>query len=445
MKLNAYYDFNAFWLDRHIADTTSENVIHEKRDITSYINKRDFFNGVWRFTARRYDKLPQQFRYLEKLCTKISEFQHATSGSLGYFGPAKASIKRRCSYAADFRENKREFILSLLQNFKRLRPISDLRISYVSCIEDRRYLNSIGSMLDISAGSCFLLIRFLVKREGAAERASVFHGIHDDVLLTNSKSVAEDIVCEIEDECLEDEKISIQPIRIPVVLSPLVAGYVIHEAVGHCCEGDIIRSGRSYLSEKLGKKIADNRLTVLEDPTIPEAFGSYRYDYEGIPAKRKILVKNGILSSYILDRNEAGNLGLKPTGGLRSWDPMKPPSLRLSNTYAEQGDCSTDEIFKSVKFGVYAEKCDSATCNLETGSMVLHLTKAYIIRKGNKAERLRNIIMSLSMNSALMNIRMIGKESRPLSPRLCKKSGQLMPVTIGGPLMLLGPTRVSSL
>jgi len=126
--------------------------------------------------------------------------------------------------------------------------------------------------------------------------------------------------------------------RMPVVLSSEAGGTMIHEAVGHGLEADLVQEGLSVYSGKLGERIASPLITVVDDATLPKRRGSFPLDDEGTPAQRTVLIQNGVLTSYLYDRLTAMKNGARSTGNGRRESYQHKPLPRMTNTFITPGD-----------------------------------------------------------------------------------------------------------
>jgi TldD protein len=220
--------------------------------------------------------------------------------------------------------------------------------------------------------------------------------------------------------------------RFPVVADPVLTGVFAHEAVGHACEGDIIVAGDSCLKGKLGKCIASPILSLFDDPSIQGAFGSFPFDDEGLPARKKPLIEKGVLEGLILDRESAFRLGLEPNGGARAESYAARPLVRMSNTAIAAGDHSREEIFEGIKLGIYAVGTRGGQVDTAKGSFQFSCREAYLIEKGEIAGPLRSLALSGRILETLKEVDAIGKDLRIEDPGYCGK-GQTVPVGDGGP------------
>ena len=143
--------------------------------------------------------------------------------------------------------------------------------------------------------------------------------------------------------------------EVPVVLGPGVTGILLHEAIGHGMEADFNRKNVSTYSTMIGKKVAENFITIVDDGTNMNLAGSINVDDEGIPGKKTVLVENGILTSYIHDKISAKHYGVEPTGNGRRQDFQNYPVPRMRNTYMMGGEATAEDVIKQAGNGIYVE------------------------------------------------------------------------------------------
>ena len=120
--------------------------------------------------------------------------------------------------------------------------------------------------------------------------------------------------------------------EVPVVMAAGSSGILLHEAIGHAFEADFIRTGDSIFTGKLGQQICHPSISIVDDGTLPGDAGMLRYDDEGIPGQRTVLVHEGKLNSYLYDRISAKHFGVKPTGNGRRESFRCTPIPRPSPT-----------------------------------------------------------------------------------------------------------------
>ena len=215
----------------------------------------------------------------------------------------------------------------------------------------------------------------------------------------------------------------------PVVLGPNVVGVFVHEAFGHLAEADLTLSG-SVLMDKLGKKVASEVVTIYDDGTIEGAFGSFRYDDEGVPAQKTLLVKDGVIVGFMHNRETAQKFNVKSTGNARAEDFRVEPIIRMRNTFLAPRDHSLEELFEGIKFGYYFKSFRGGQANLD-GTFQVGIQEGYEIVKGEVGEPVRNASISGNTLETLHKVDAVGKDFE-LWPGRCGK-GQTAFVCDGGP------------
>lgn len=214
----------------------------------------------------------------------------------------------------------------------------------------------------------------------------------------------------------------------PVILGPNVIGTLVHEAFGHLAEADLTLSG-SIISGKLRKKVASSVVTLYDDGTVNGAFGSFRYDNEGVPAQKTLLVKDGVIVGLMHNRETAHQFDAEPTGNARAEDFRVEPIIRMRNTYIQPRDYSFDELVEGVKFGYYLKSFRGGQANLD-GTFQVGIQEAYEIVEGEVGETMRDVSISGNTLETLLKVDAVGKEFE-LWPGVCGK-GQSAFVSSGG-------------
>jgi TldD protein len=215
----------------------------------------------------------------------------------------------------------------------------------------------------------------------------------------------------------------------PAVLGPNVVGVLVHEAFGHLAEADLTLSG-SVLMNKLGKKVASEIVTIYDDGTIEGAFGSFRYDDEGIPAQKTLLVEDGVVVGLMHNRETAQKFNVQPTGNARAEDFRVEPIIRMRNTFMAPGDYTFEELIEDIKFGYYFKSFRGGQANLD-GTFQVGIQEGYEIVDGEIGKPVRNASISGNTLETLHKVDAVGRDFE-LWPGRCGK-GQTAFVCDGGP------------
>lgn len=221
--------------------------------------------------------------------------------------------------------------------------------------------------------------------------------------------------------------------KFTVVFHPSITGLLTHEALGHNAEADLVLSGKSILEGKLGDQIAAECITIIDDATIPDSWGSYAYDSEGTPGQRRVIVENGILKGFMHGLETAARMGVAPNGSARAQGFSNRPIVRMSNTFIEPGDTPFEELLKDVDEGVYLQAGQWGYVLCERGQYTCSAGEGRMIRNGRLAEHLRDVCISGMTLETLMTADAISNAFEMEMGGMCGKNGQGMHVNGGGP------------
>ena len=219
----------------------------------------------------------------------------------------------------------------------------------------------------------------------------------------------------------------------PVVFHPSVTGLLMHEALGHNAEADAVWAGESILAGRLGDRIAAEKVTVCDDATVPDSYGSYEYDGEGVPGGKRVIIERGVLRTYLHSLETAAKFAVTPNGCARAQGFLHRPIVRMSNTYMASGSDATADVFRGIDRGVYLKDGSWGYVFVDKGQFVCHATQAQMIEHGKPGEPLRDVSVSGMMLETLMDIEAVTDDFEMNKPGMCGKHGQGAPVNCGGP------------
>ncbi len=222
--------------------------------------------------------------------------------------------------------------------------------------------------------------------------------------------------------------------RMTVVLSSEAGGTMVHEAVGHGLEADLSGQGLSVYSGKIGEMVASPLISVVDDPTLPGKRGSYNVDDEGTPARKTVLVRDGVLRAYLSDRLSSLREEIPLTGNGRRQSFRHWPIPRMSNTVIEPGDHDPGEIVRSVNRGLFVRKMGGGQVNTVTGDFVFEVSEGNMIREGEIAEPVRGATLAGNGPQVLKSVDMVGNDLG-FGIGTCGKEGQGVPVSDAQPTL----------
>ena len=219
--------------------------------------------------------------------------------------------------------------------------------------------------------------------------------------------------------------------KFKIIADPELTGVMIHEALGHATEADLILQNDSILKDKLNTKIASDIVNIFDDATIKDGFGYYPYDVEGVKTKPNQLVKDGELISLLSSRETASKINMKSSGNARS-SIADQPIVRMSNTYLQPGELSFEELIEDITDGIYLKGSRGGQVDTGKGIFQFNAAEGFKIENGELTTPLRDVSLSGNILETLKNIDSIGNDFK-LSTGFCGKDGQTAPVGDGGP------------
>ncbi len=211
-------------------------------------------------------------------------------------------------------------------------------------------------------------------------------------------------------------------------------GVIFHEACGHSLETSSVAIGASQMAGKLGQQIANPKVTAIDDGTIPNAWGSVNIDDEGHPTQRNVLIENGVLKSYMVDRLGSRRMGIPMTGNGRRQNYLYEPTSRMTNTFIDNGPDKNEDIIASIENGLYCRKMGGGSVNPLTGAFNFAVTEGYLVRNGKIREAVRGASLIGTGSEILKNIDMVG-QNLATGQGMCGSSSGNVPTDVGQPLI----------
>jgi len=218
-----------------------------------------------------------------------------------------------------------------------------------------------------------------------------------------------------------------------VVLDPVLAGVFTHEAFGHLSEADFVyENDRLREIMVLGREFGSTDLSIVDDATMTQLRGSFKYDDEGVPGAKTYLIREGKLTGRLHSRETAAKMNEVPTGNARAISYRYPPIVRMTNTYIEPHSTSFSDLISDIKEGIYAKNWYGGTTSMEM--FTFSAGEAYMIRNGKLAEAVRPVTLTGNVFQTLKNIDAIGNDLDMNQGGGCGKGGQMpLPVSNGSP------------
>ena len=322
---------------------------------------------------------------------------------------------------------------------KTLETLKSYTISVAASYGEEFFVNSEGSEITMEAPFTVMTFSAVLQKNGRlAKTADAIGGTYGLEFYGERNSWKP---FELADSVLNRGKVALKGRRPPkgeysVVLDQSMTGTLIHEAFGHLCEADLVMAGGILSTDMIETRIANDGVTIIDDG-IRENGAWVPYDDEGIKHEKTILVEDGVLRTFMVNREYAAKLGLDLTGNARTSSYHAPPMIRMRNTYLEKGDFGFEELIESIHQGIYVEKFMGGQASL-IGMFQFAGQVGWLIEKGELTTPIRDIAISGSTLETLKTLDAIGKDFGT-DIGICGK-GQQISVGSGGP-----PIRVPKL
>lgn len=221
---------------------------------------------------------------------------------------------------------------------------------------------------------------------------------------------------------------------MPVAIDNGFGGVIFHEACGHSLEATSVAFGMSEFAGKLGQQIASPLVTAVDDGTLPNEWGSENVDDEGTPTTKLVLIENGILKNYMIDRLNGKRMGMAPTGSARRQSYAFAPTSRMRNTYIAAGTDDNEEIIASMGDGLYAAKMGGGSVNPATGEFNFAVSEGYLVKDGKIVTPVRGASLIGKGADVLMKIDRVGRDMQ-MAQGMCGSLSGSVPTNVGEPMI----------
>lgn len=217
---------------------------------------------------------------------------------------------------------------------------------------------------------------------------------------------------------------------LPVVLKGGSGGILFHEACGHGLEADHIIKDSSVYKGKIGEQVASPLITLVDDGTVDQQWGTANIDDEGKPSQRNVLIENGVLTDYMWDGLRARKSNRSSSGNGRRQSYQHLPMVRMTNTYLLEGSETPEALIGNTDHGIYVARLGGGQVNTATGDFVFGMTEAYLIENGEITHPLRDANLIGNGPEVLKKIDGVASDFS-ITPGTCGKDGQSVPVGCG--------------
>ena len=219
---------------------------------------------------------------------------------------------------------------------------------------------------------------------------------------------------------------------IPVVINNGFGGVILHEACVHGLEATSVAKGQSVFCGKLGQKIASDIVNAVDTGIDENEWGSINVDDEGTPSQRTVLIENGILKSYLVDKRNSRIMNHPVTGSSRRESYKNQTTSRMRNTYFLNGTSTFEEIIAATKYGLFAKSMGGGSVNPATGEFNFAVNVGYLIEDGKITKPVKGATLVGSGKDVLLRIDMIAN-NLSCSQGMCGSLSGSIPTNVGQP------------
>lgn len=398
----------------------------------SILGVRVLYRGNWGFSvARSKEELREALIDSLKLAKLSSEGSRLEVDWPSFRGSYEV-LGREPAWDLPF-ERKLSILMDQHRAASSVKGVKNVNLSLLDSYREVRIVNSLGTDVRQRLARVRISAYIFAHEAGVTEAAFESEGGLGGLEIVEGSEVSENAAKRAV------EALSAAPAppgQHRAILDPKLAGVFIHEAFGHAAEGDSVVNGESILVDMMGKRVGAPSVNVVDDPTLDFLYGSYKYDDEGTEARRKHIVKEGILSSYLTNLEVSKKLKSEPTGNARSTDFSHPPEVRMSNTFIDAGDWSFEEMVSEMRNGIYAFGSLYGYTDPAKGQFMFKAEGGWLIERSEFVRRLREVAITGMTLEVLHNVEAVGKELKH-DPGTCGKKGQWVPVTTGSPHLMI--------
>lgn len=332
--------------------------------------------------------------------------------------------------------SKEEKIILMKRAFKAAKDydevIKQVTVSYAEVKQNITIINSEGLWAEDERNRCRISIESIAEDKGEMQTGRVSPGA--------SKGFEFFRDMDIEAEGREASRIAKTMLyadycpsgKMTVVIDNKFGGVIFHEACGHGLEASSVAKGNSIFAGKVGEMIASPLVSAVDDGTLKNEWGSVSIDDEGTKTKRNLLIENGILKDYMIDKLNGRRMGMESTGSGRRESYKYAPTSRMTNTFILNGESTLDEMIAKTEKGLYAKYMGGGSVNPATGEFNFAVMEGYLIENGKLTKPVRGATLIGNGGEILKKIDMVGN-NLGYGQGMCGASSGSIATNVGQP------------
>ena len=218
--------------------------------------------------------------------------------------------------------------------------------------------------------------------------------------------------------------------KMPIVIDSGFGGVIFHEACGHSLETTSVQKKASVFHDRMGEMIANPAVSAVDDGTMKNEWGSINYDDEGTKTQKTQLIKDGKLTSFLVDKMGEIKTGYKSTGSGRKQSYKFAPASRMRNTFIEPGKHTLEEMISTMPNGIYAKSMGGGSVNPGTGEFNFSVQEGYLVKDGKIGEAIKGATLIGTGEEILKQISMVGNNFEQAAG-MCGSVSGAVPTNVG--------------
>ncbi len=342
----------------------------------------------------------------------------------------------------DWRTYEAKLLVPFMEKLQQKVTSGDQRVvkvivSLSNQVSDILMFNSLGELTFDTRPMGTIAVSVVFSQDGRIENKTVSRSYR-----TGTEMITDSLIDEIATEAVSgiDERFEARRPkggRMPVVMGAGASGILLHEAMGHAFEADFNRKGQSIFSGRIGEKICNDDISIVDDGTLKGNRGAVNFDDEGVPGQKTFMVRNGVLESYLHDRISATHFGVSPTGNGRRESFRYAPIPRMRATYMLSGSADRESLISSVKKGIYVDQFSNGQVQIGEGDFTFFVKSGFLIEDGRLTMPVKDINIIGNGPQALADITAVANDLKVDEGAWTCGKGQSCPVSCGIPTVLI--------
>ena len=439
------------YCDVRMESSSTTGFVIENGEVENFISSSDsglgvrvLVDGAWGFYSVSGPKSFDQLKENIIKTVKAAQFNSRNKKQKSRLAEVGSYIDK-VNFKVEIEPTIEEMVRVGLETDKIIRSKKRIIRSSVSIHHEKfhkYFVNSEGSKIIQNFEDVFANLSATAHFSGLTESVSTTEGGRgglEMITVKNNLLVAAQSISEKADALLDAQTAKEE--KATVVMNPDFVALLTHEILGHPSEADRVLgkemawAGGAWWAGKIGTKIGSPELNVIDDPTIPSSLGWYKYDDEGVPATRKLLVEDGMLCNHLHSRETAAQLNVKPNSSMRSVGYSFMPLIRMACTCIAPGNWNPDEMIKDVKNGYLICNMKTPSIDMMRYNWNISCQYAQKIENGELGELLRDVIVMGNSPEFFESIDAVGKDFQVRPITNCGKGDpmQIMRMGNGGP------------